>query len=286
LILASVSILTLPHFFASSPKVNPTPTLSTATASTSVSFHPPAMHNGGIYAGPPVKLLLVGDSTAFTLGIGLGAYKKDYNIEWYNRGTLGCGVAQGTEFQLHGVVYPVNSLCSGNKDKEQWSQAWRDEIQTIHPNVVMILAGRLEVVNRTYDGRWTDILQPGFAAYVNRQLTFAVDIASSGGARVILLTAPCYDTGEQPDGRPWPEDSRQRLAKYNQILGSVAASTRNVTLFDFNDLVCPDGHYQSHIDGYDVRYDGVHFTLGGGVVFEPELFPLAERLGREQMSAK
>ena len=148
----------------------------------------------------------------------------------------------------------------------------REEIQTIHPNVVRDLpAGRLEVLDRTYAGQWTNILQPAYSSYVKGQLRLAVDIAGSGGARVILLTAPCYDTGEQPDGRPWPEDSPQRLTRYNQIVRSVAVES-NESLVNFNALVCPHGRYQSHIDSYDARYDGVHFTLGGGVVFEPELF--------------
>lgn len=232
-----------------------------------------------------MKLLLVGDSTAFTLGIGLSAYEKDYNIEEFNRGILGCGVAQGADFQLKGVDYAVNSYCSGSPDAEQWPQVWRDEIRAIQPNVVMILAGRLEVVDRTYAGRWTNVLQPVYASYVRRQLKLAVDIAASGGARVVLLTAPCYDAGEQPDGRPWPEDSPRRLAKYNQIVSSVA-STTDASLVNSNGLVCPRGHYQSLIDGYDARYDGVHFTLGGGVVFEPELLPLAEKLGREDMATR
>ncbi len=251
----------------------------THIAAASTIFRPPEMHTGGIYAGPPVKLLLLGDSTAFTLGIGLSAYQKDYKIEEFNGGIFGCGVAEGASFQLQGVEYAVNSHCSGNDDTEQWPQVWRDEIQTIHPSVVMILAGRLEVMNRTYEGGWTDILEPGYSAYVAQQLTLAVDMAGSGGAHVVLLTAPCYDTGKQPDGQPWPEDSPQRLAKYNRIVRSVAAATRS-SLVDFGALACPDGRYQSLIDGFDARYDGVHFTLGGGVVFEPELFPIAEKLGR------
>jgi peptidoglycan/LPS O-acetylase OafA/YrhL len=249
------------------------------------SFRVPERQTGALYAGPPVKLLLVGDSTAVTLGIGLGAYKRDYNIEMQNSGILGCGLTEGSEYQLQGVIAPMAGACSGARGEEQWPKIWKGDLNTFQPNVVMILAGRWEVTNRTYQGHWTNILQPGYADYVRRQLKLAVTVASSTGAKVILLTAPCYDTGEQPNGQPWPEDSPRRLAEYNSIVRQVGSVEPGTTVVNFEAMACPAGHYQSYIDGVDARYDGVHFTLGGGEVFEPELFPIVAQLGREQISA-
>ncbi len=248
-------------------------------------FRPPARKTGPLYTGSPVKLLLVGDSTAYTLGLGLSAYQRDYDIKMKNSGILGCGVTDGAEFKLQGVVSQMTSYCSGAASTESWTQVWHHQISTFDPNVVMILAGRWEVANRTYKGRWTNIMQPQYAAYVKHQLKSAVTLASSGGAKVILLTAPCYDTGEQPNGEAWPEDSRQRLAKYNSIVRQVGSTEPNTTVINFTALACPSGHYQSHIDGVDARYDGVHFTIAGGVVFESALFPVVAQLGREEMAS-
>ena len=248
-------------------------------------FRPPVRQTGPLYVGAPVRLLLVGDSTALTLGLGLLAHQSEYDIDMHNRGILGCGLTEGSEYRLQGVVAPMASACNGAPGVEQWPQLWKQEIDTLQPNVVMILAGRWEVTDRTYQGHWTNILQPRYADYVRRQLDLAVHVASSKGAKVILLTAPCYDTGEQPDGQPWPEDSPERLAKYNSIVRQVGSTEPGTTVVNFEALACPGGHYQSEIDGVDARYDGVHFTLGGGAVFEPELFPVVARLGREQMRA-
>ena len=96
----------------------------------------------------------------------------------------------------------------------------------------------------------------------------------------MLLTAPCYNTGEQPNGQPWPEDSPRRLAEYNSLVRQVGSTEPDTTVVNFEAMACPAGRYQSHLDGVQVRYDGVHFTLGGGAVFEPQLFPIVAQLGR------
>jgi hypothetical protein len=240
----------------------------------------------GIYFGPPVKVLLVGDSTAYTLDAGLSAYENAYNVNIRNGAILGCGVTSGQEYELQGVDSPVDSACNGSHLTEQWPQVWRKSEDSFKPNVVMILAGRWEVVNRTFQlqGHWTNILNPKFAAYVQQQLYRAVRVAGSNGARVVLLTAPCYDTGEQPDGPPWPEDMLNRLAKYNDIVRQVAKTSKGTSLMNFNVMACPGGHYESHFEGVGARSDdGVHFTLAGGIVFESRIFPTIVKLGREQI---
>ncbi len=150
----------------------------TVTAAPS-NFRPPARKTGPLYAGPPVKLLLVGDSTAYTLGLGLSAYQREYDIKMKNSGILGCGVTDGAEFELQGVVSQMTSYCSGTGGAESWNQVWQHQLSTFDPNVVMILAGRWEVTNRTYEGGWTNIMQPQYAGYVKRQLKSAVRLAGS-----------------------------------------------------------------------------------------------------------
>jgi peptidoglycan/LPS O-acetylase OafA/YrhL/lysophospholipase L1-like esterase len=233
----------------------------------------------------PVRALVVGDSTALTLDIGLNEYARDYGIDPFNEGILGCGVTDGAEYQEKGVDAPMAVQCRGAPARTQWPALWKADIAKDHPNVVMILAGRWEVSNRTYDGHWTNIEIPTYAAYVQRQLRYAVGVAGSGGASVVLLTAPCYDTGEQPDGQPWPEDSRARLAIYNGIVRRVVASTPGTSLLNFNAMACPGGRYEEYMDGQQVRLaDGIHFTFTGGNVFAPKIWPFIVRLGREQIA--
>jgi hypothetical protein len=175
--------------------------------------------------------------------------------------------------------------CTGSSSTEQWPQIWSNEIAFYKPDVVMILAGRWEVANRTYGGRWTDIEDPVYASYVDQQLENAVHLAGAGGAHVVLLTAPCYDSGEQPNGDPWPEDSQARLAIYNGLVRQVASSTPGTSLIDFNAMACPGGQYEQYMNGVEVRSaDGVHFAETSGDVFASEIWPVVVALGSRQLT--
>jgi lysophospholipase L1-like esterase len=262
--------------------------LVAATNIPAVAANPPTKPppvSSALSHGSLVKALVVGDSTAETLTIGLTLHAINYDVEPFDGGILGCGFTDGTQVQEKGVDSPTDYRCGGGPPSTQWPDIWKADIAKDRPNVVMILAGRWEVSNRTYEGHWTNIEDPRYAAYVQRSLRYAVQVASSGGASVVLMTAPCYDTGEQPDGQPWPEDSPTRLAIYNGIVRRVAASTPGTSLLNFNAMACPGGHYEEYMDGQQVRLaDGIHFTFTGGDVFAPMIWPFVVKLGREQMA--
>jgi peptidoglycan/LPS O-acetylase OafA/YrhL len=255
------------------PAALPVPS-PTSTVAPGAPWAPTAPDPASSAAGPPLRVLWVGDSTAFTLAIALSAEQRAYGVTSYDGGILGCGVTDGSEYQLQGVDAPMAPPCSGRTFTAQWPQLWLHEIAQFQPDVVIILAGRWEVVNRTYEGRWTDIEDPTYAAYVQQQLHYAVQVAGSSGAHVILMTAPCYDSGEQPNGDPWPEDSPARLSIYNGLVREVAATSPDTSLLDFNAMACPGGQYVQDIDGVQVRSaDGVHFAPGGGVAFASRFWP-------------
>jgi peptidoglycan/LPS O-acetylase OafA/YrhL len=207
-------------------------------------------------------VLIVGDSTATTLGIALSTHEQPYDAAIVNEGLLGCGLAEMSKAMTRSTVIAVPPGCNPSAPaSSQWPALWSSWITEHKPQVVAVLAGRWEVSTVDWDGRWTNIDNPAFARYVEQQLRLAVKVASSGGARVALLTAPCYDGGEQPDGDPWPADSPARLATYNRLLAEAAVSSGGVaSVVDLDALVCPGGSFAPSIDGVTVRApDGVHF---------------------------
>jgi len=190
--------------------------------------------------------------------------------------------------RLQGTVEQVGWACNPHAPpgNPSWPVLWSRWISEFKPDVVVLLAGRWEVANRTYHGHWTNIENPAYAAYIKSSLTRAVQVGTSKGADMVLMTAPCYDSGEQPNGLPWPEDSPARLAIYNNLLGQVAKSADKlrpgtVHVEHLHSLVCPHDRYQEYFHGVEVRSpDGVHFTTPqGGEYLAPKILPAWERVG-------
>jgi len=249
-----------------------------------------------VAGGPPVRVLLVGDSVAVTLGFGLSnaADQSKYGYILTNKGVVGCGLVDGPAVEQMGVRYATQSPCNGSPltpgetlKKQPWPDQWLQGINAVHPNVVVVLTGRWEVADREYQGRWTNILSPVFAAYVKQQLEEASTLVTSSGANLVFLTAPCTDEGEQPDGAPWPEDDPARVAVYNALVRQVAAAhPATDSVVDLHTAVCPKGKFASNLLGVDMRRsDGVHFTLDGGAALAPVLMPPIVASGRAQMAA-
>jgi peptidoglycan/LPS O-acetylase OafA/YrhL len=273
---------------------------TTAVASTAL---PPAIGTTGSTttttlspgAAQPVRVLLFGDSVALTLGLGLSLPKEQekYGYVLSDKGILGCGVVFGPEVQLMGTLYDTPQACGGAgvepggpTANEPWPNQWMSAIGQVKPNVVVLLAGRWEVVDRKYQGAWTNILKPTYAAYVKSQLESASQLVAASGAHMVFLTAPCTDEGEQPDGAPWPEDNPARLAVYNKLVREVAAEHPETdTAVNLFGAACPGGKFTGSIHGVTIREtDGVHFTLAGGEYLAPAIMPAIVAAGREQMA--
>jgi peptidoglycan/LPS O-acetylase OafA/YrhL len=245
----------------------------------------------------PVRVLLFGDSVALTLGLGLGLPKEQqkYGYVLSDKGILGCGVVIGPEVQLMGARDETPPACNGTPyspaepaAQQPWPNQWLDAIGEVKPNVAVLLAGRWEVVDREYQGAWTNILHPAYAAYVKTQLEQASQLVTGTGTHMVFLTAPCTDEGEQPDGAPWPEDSPARLAVYNKLVREVAAEYPTTdSVVDLFGAACPGGKYSGTVDGVVIRKagDGVHFTVAGGQYLAPKLMPAIVAAGRAQMAA-
>ena len=240
--------------------VSITVVLATGSGTVAAVSAPPAAPAGP--ARSHTTVLVLGDSTALTLSVGLSYDASRYGASVVEKGILGCGVAVASEVSQHGVDSAMAPECNpATPAAGQWPALWSGWIDRSHPAVVALLAGRWEVSTVEWKGRWTDILDPAYAAYVRQQLQQAVDVGSSGGAAVVLFTAPCYDSGEQPDGAPWPEDQPDRLNAYNALVRQVvAANPQTATLVNLDGIVCPGGTFETQIDGVTVRApDGVHF---------------------------
>jgi peptidoglycan/LPS O-acetylase OafA/YrhL len=244
-------------------------------------------------AHAPVRVAVFGDSVALTLLEGLISRQSQWHIFEANLTIIGCGVDQGLEawvpFQgrlQEGRVVPP---CRVRPDRGlvPWTTAWPEWLHAVRPNVVVLLAGLWEVVDRLYQGHRTNILHKDLANYTKQQLERAVQIGTSTGAHMVLMTSPCFSEGEQLDGTPWPQDDIRRVKEYNHLVNEVGAEFQSkVTVQDLFSMTCPNGKFLSTFDGVPLRdADGTHFVVGPGVgaaLLAPRILPLWEQVGHEQ----
>jgi peptidoglycan/LPS O-acetylase OafA/YrhL len=237
----------------------------------------------GASASNPIHALLLGDSMALTLGEGLSQGASAWGVSVDNKGSLGCDLDPQTTVNVMGTVSQTAQGCP------RWQATWPRLIAQTNPDVVFVLLGRWESLDRKYGGRWTHVGEPDFDTHLQSELSQVVAIGASRGAKVILLTLPYIaQTTEQPDGSPWDMNLPSRTDAYNADVRAVAArQPTRASVLDLNKLLDPGGHYASKIDGVQVRdYDEEHLSLAGGLWLRPYLLPELAKLGAAHFEAR
>ena len=219
----------------------------------------------------PRTVMLIGDSMAFTAGLGLAPHAPAYDFVVANEGINGCGVVRPGPYRYFGAQREMEQRCVA------WPAAWTDALARNQPAMVAIVVGRWELMDRVYEGRWTNLFDPAFAAYVESELDGAVQLMQSGGARVVLFTTPYYRRGIQRDGSLFPEDDPARVDAMNAIIRRVGARLGAVVV-DVGARLSPEGRYTRDVDGVRVRSDGVHLTRDAGGLLAPWLFPQLQQV--------
>lgn len=198
-----------------------------------------------------VRVAVFGDSIAWTMMRYLPATP---GVDFADFTTIGCGIARGGPYTYVGQDLPQKPEC------DSWPARWAQRIGHEKPDVVLLIVGRWEVVDRMNEGRWTHIGEPGYDAYLRGELTRALDILGSTGAHIVVTTEPYNRRAEKADGSLYPEDQPARVDAWNTLLRSVVEPRRNVSVLDLNRKLSPNGYYQTKVDGLRVRSDGVHPT--------------------------
>ena len=192
-----------------------------------------------------------GDSVAWTV---MRYLPPTPGLAFTNYTTIGCGIARGGPYRYVGQTLQQKPEC------DAWPGRWAQRINHDRPDVVLLIVGRWEVVDRMNEGGWTHIGEQGYDAYLRGELTRALDILGSTGARIVVTTEPFNRRAEKPDGSLHPEDDPDRVDDWNALLRSVVKKRTNVSILDLNRKLGPNGGYTNWIDGIKIRSDGVHPT--------------------------
>ncbi|MBV8929128.1 MAG: acyltransferase family protein [Mycobacteriaceae bacterium] len=192
-----------------------------------------------------------GDSIAWTL---MRYLQPTPGFQFLDHTVIGCGVVRGGPYRYAGQTLDQKPEC------DTWPSRWSNRVSYDRPDVVLLVIGRWETMDRFFQGRWTYIGDRAFDAYLTGELKQALDTLGSTGARLVVTTEPYNRRGEQSDGSLYPEDQPDRVDHWNTLLRNVIGQRPNVALLDLNKKLGPNGGYTAKINGVLVRSDGVHPT--------------------------
>ena len=74
--------------------------------------------------------------------------------------TIGCGIARGGPYRSIGETLNQKPEC------ETWPARWAQRINHVKPDVVLLIIGRWETVDRVNEGHWTHVGDPAFDGYL------------------------------------------------------------------------------------------------------------------------
>ena len=206
---------------------------------------------------PVSRVMLVGDSVAQTLGRGFERWGAPHGVAVWNVARFYCGILNGGDIEVMETQKSCDQL-----------PTWRDQIAAFHPDVVVVLSTIWDVVPRQW-APGEDFLLPGVAPFDDRyvdEYSRAVDLLSSGGARVVVVDPMCVASSEH---------SRRLQYVRARLLPRVAQVRPRVHLVDVTSRLCPGGAFDPDLGGVaGARPDGIHFDDQGADWVASWLMPI------------
>jgi peptidoglycan/LPS O-acetylase OafA/YrhL len=201
-----------------------------------------------------LKVLLVGDSVAWSLGWGL---PKQDGLRVSTAAALGCGILPGRMIN-NGIIHIETGVPPCATERDRWTTA----IASLHPDVVVFGYGAWEVYDHIFGTSayrvYSDRYRKELASTLRDDLDF---LRTKTSAPIVFLDAPCmsqpsYQLGEPPN----PRNSAERVRWVNEVLDQVVSErSDSVTILRWSAFLCPGGKFQTQLDGVLLRPDGVHF---------------------------
>jgi hypothetical protein len=210
----------------------------------------------------PIRVMLLGDSIALSVAVGLEREGSARGLSVWNKGGMGCGFLPGDEeLDAHGK-WSVDKAVQC----KDWRSKWSSEVDEFQPDVVVVLFGPWDTLEVKVGDRLLEFGTPEWRAYALNELSHTADVLSSRGAKVMLLTCPCFrPRNAEIDAAAEIRLDPRRVVFLNDLYREFAQQHPDqVVVADLNRLVCPEGENTDvTVDGVRLREDGVHFTNDG-----------------------
>jgi peptidoglycan/LPS O-acetylase OafA/YrhL len=222
---------------------------------------------------PPKRVLMVGDSLAFTLGVPWLGNEERYGVQLANAALLGCAFTTQGKLDVDGTWEAQSTGCATE------AQDWAKEASAMNAQMVVVELGYRDQLDWKIDGHVVHLGQPAFDAYVQNQINRFVTLMGAGGRKLLFLSIPYTNPPNEPDGSPAPAADPARHALINSMLEAAARRhPSTVSVLDIDQTVSPGDHYNAKVNGQLCRFDGVHFSAYCSELLEPRVLGEVRKL--------
>jgi len=200
-------------------------------------------------APKPERMLLVGDSVAFSLKDQLTIAAWANGIALYNVSVSGCSVIGGITTDTAGKPFPWSEGCASGIPKYQ-----EQMVAMFQPQLVVWLSAWESVDRILDDGTWARFGTFEGNQRIMAEIDKAAQRLTAGGARLVIVAlAP------PPPDAPDKHEAAVNLPLLNTMLRQYAHDhSDKVFIVEMAELLCGTDTCPSTVDGLVPRPDGVH----------------------------
>jgi hypothetical protein len=224
---------------------------------------------------PPVRMMVVGDSTSCTLMSALIVVGSSYGVQIENASVIGCGIVSGeiAPFYWNGVdTQASTSTCQSRANLVQAAAMAKG------PPDIILWGSQEERSSILADGKVLVAGTKQWHAVMLRRMDARVQQFLDTGAKVLLMLQPPIHSNANPT-KPTPTDFA--FERLNSLLRKVASQhPGRVGLVNLESRVCPSGPpcpYWLNIPGQtrrlNVRPDDEHYGAPGSLWVSEWLVP-------------
>ncbi|HEV8064810.1 MAG TPA: hypothetical protein VGP46_08270, partial [Acidimicrobiales bacterium] len=210
------------------------------------------------YTCPPKRVMIVGDSVAFTMGIEMGIDEENWGTMLDNVSILGCGFLVG---------YPVWNQArwgDGNKQCESALSTWVADVKSFKPQAVIVEMGWWDSMIHLVNGHSEELGESSYdTLLLDHMLAFIKALDVGTRPLVYFLTVPWMDPAKFPNGQSQPAAAPAFHNEINALLAQAVKETSGTALVDVSPWITPAGKFQLDVDGAQCRTtDGIHIYYG------------------------
>ena len=201
-------------------------------------------------APKPERMLLVGDSVAFSLKDQLTIAGWANGIALYNASVSGCSVIGGITTDTEGTPFPWSEGCAGG------IPAYHERMVAMFQPQLVVWLSAWESVDRILDdGTWARFGTLEGNQRIMAEIDEAAQRLTAGGARLVIVAlAP------PPPDAPDKHEAAVNLPLLNTMLRDYAHDHADkVFIVEMAELLCTADTCPATVQGIVPRPDGVHF---------------------------